>query len=158
MYSHHKDYKKIKELIEQYISDSKGEATQNDVVHYISGMQDVPQNQKTSRVITIKLIKELEAGGRIKVSKGERQGQSHRLRINIESLFNKYSQNLPDIQKLIEDLEIPLGREADLIMWNFLFKLDFVNRLPFEKDAQILNQKILKLLLLLAAKKIESRK
>lgn len=150
--SNNPDYEKTKELIEQYIYDSKGEATQNDVVHHI---EKAPKQVRTSRVTTIGLIEELEKGHRIKISKGERQGQSHRLSTNTKSQFNRFNQNLPAIEKHIEELQT-MGREADLIMWNLLFKLDVVNRTLFEKDAQILNQKILKLLLLLVRKKVES--
>lgn len=158
-------------MIEKYIATCKGKATLNKVVDYMDFNEEVPSKLRTSRMTTLRLINELEKGGRIKILKGERQGQSHRLSINNNSEFKEINQQISKLEgyidrlKIVKKIEEPRKHKGhisvsdeEFIFMHILMTLVRINLLPFEKDSQILYRKIIRLMTALALKKIRSMK
>lgn len=95
-------FEESKKLIVKFIGEYGGTPTKNQVVDYMNKVK--PVEFQTSRVTTLSLIDELD-GDRIRVLKGERRGQSHRLSINDNSRFDWIDQHLSKIAKDIEKMD-----------------------------------------------------
>ncbi len=84
----------------------EAKATKNNVVDYMNS-EDVPKEFRTSRVTT---LDKLESGDRIKVLRGERRGQSHKLIINNESEFNKIDEQISKMDGVIDMFSEPISK------------------------------------------------
>ena len=93
-------YQKSKEYILKYI-DIHERPSKQDVIDYMDS-NEVPKEYGTSRVPTLKLIKELEAAGRIKVLNKDdwRSGQAQFLIINDTSQFDWITGQIENIETM----------------------------------------------------------
>ncbi len=94
--------KESKQIILNYIREQKGEVTKNDVVRYMESNK-VRAQDRTSRKTTLSLIEELDSPprkGPIMVTKGERQGQSHKLVYNDKNNLNVLTSEIDRTEEL----------------------------------------------------------
>ena len=133
----------------------------------------VPAKFRTSRVTTLKVIRELETD-RIKVIKeGWRRGQAQYLIINDKSHYRKISENLSALIDTVRKNEInryklPLKRKGgrpgeldhlsgiDGILLNLLLSLIDINtKIHSGSDIRVLQSKVIDILVMVAGKKME---
>lgn len=155
-----------KKLIVKFVADYDGNPTKNQVVDYMSSQ--APAEFRTSRVTTLSIIDELD-GDRIRVLKGERRGQSHRLSINDKSRFDWIDQQLTkiimDIEKMDKDkleVTLPLKKGGTVSMPSNLFKIINLCTLAYhtsrqiknDSDQRVLNDKILQAMVSMGIKTV----
>ncbi len=140
----------IKDLIVNYIRDCDGKATKNKVADYMTTA--APQKYSISKVTTLGVIKELEESGRIKISKGERSGQSHYLSVVNESWFDRLTEQIENIGTFLRGHPEEVGQERglNLLLWNLARTHKYIKN---QKDRESLIQKIIDLLLKVRYKK-----
>ena len=95
-----------KEKIRNFIIKKDGKVTKNNVVDYM----EKEGEDGSSRVTTLKMIDDLESAGIIEVLRGKRQGQSHYLRINTKNEYNRISEELSKIEKIVDVMQDPVDR------------------------------------------------
>lgn len=163
-------FEESRDYVVKFIANHKEPVSKQAVIDYM-GSEKVPAQYRTSRVTTLNIIKELESGGRIKVLKGTRRGQSHRLIINDESQYKKISDDLLGLANTIKKNEIDrykllLKRKGggkpihlsglDGIILSLLFSLIIINgTIRSDADLRRLYWKVIALMSQVAAKKIE---
>lgn len=145
-----------KKLVVKFVTDFKGNPTKHQVADYMSS-EAVPAEFRTSWVTTLSIIDELD-GDRIRVMKGMRRGQSHRLSINDKSRFDWIDQQLTkitmNIKKMDQDkpeITLPLEKGGTVSMPSNILELISLCGLAYhtsrqiknENDQRVLNDKIL---------------
>ena len=156
-----------KKLIVKFIADYSGTPTKNRVIDYMNS-ENVPVRSRMSRVTTLSIINELD-GDRIRVLKGERRGQSHRLSMNDKSRFDWINQRLSEVEKRIENMDpeepemkvkikngktmlIPSGSLTIAGLCALAYHTS--RQIKNENDLQVLNDKILQLMVDIGIKNI----
>jgi len=161
-----------KDLIRKFIIDGEGKATKSEVAKFMQN--GAPENLRLSRDTVMKVIDNME---NIIISKGERRGQGHRLRIEDKHEFNQMNDQLLKIENFMnntyekflhqfnQDLsERPAGTVLGLeevvkfisfIEYSFhgivLFVMqDIFNKIVSEKDKQVLYNRVIQLMLRLS--------
>jgi hypothetical protein len=161
-----------KDLIRKYIIDCEGKATKSEVAKFMQN--EAPENLRLSRDTVMKVIDTME---NIIISKGERRGQGHRLRIEDKREFNQINNQLLKIENFMNETyekflnqfnrdlsERPAGTVLGLeevvkfisfIEYSFhgivLFVLqDIFNKIVSEKDKQVLYNRVIQLMLKLS--------
>jgi hypothetical protein len=157
-----------KEKILRYIEEHDGKKMKQDVVDFMSS-EAVPEELRSSRVPTLKVLKELQSENRIKVS-GIRQGQSHFLSINRDNDFDLITKKLIIYKQLIEKLpftEIVKPRkdrpwtwtsDEEIVRFGLEKLLVRTSKIPIMHDADILYKKIINLSTMLTLKKARAMK
>jgi hypothetical protein len=154
-----------KKLIVKFVHDFKGNPTKHDVGDYMKS-EAVPQEFRLSWVTTLTTIDELD-GDRIRVTKGKRRGQSHRLSINDKSRFDWITQHLSKIEKDVEkiseeepEMKVKLknGKTTTIptssltIATLCMLAYHVSHQIKNENDQRVLNDKILKLMIRIGLK------
>ncbi len=99
----------------------------------------VDQTYRISKVTTLGVIDELEESGRIKVSKGERSGQSHYLSVVNESWFDRLTEQIDNIGTHLREHPETKERMLNLL----IISLQRANKyIKNENDKQALIQRI----------------
>jgi hypothetical protein len=158
------------DLIRKYVIDHEG-TTKRKVENFMQN--EVPQNLRLSRDTVIKVIENME---NIVISKGERRGQGHTLRIEDKSEFNQINDQLLKIENFMNNIyenfqnefnkdlsERPTGtvlgleevvRFISFIEYSFhgivLFILQDIYEIESEKDKQVLFNRVIQLMLKLS--------
>jgi hypothetical protein len=96
----------VKEMIRNFILENDGKVTKNDVIRHMIN--------DSSRAPTLDMINELESAGIIEVSRGNRRGQPHYLRINNKNDYNRISKELSKLEKLVNSMDEPIKRIRSL--------------------------------------------
>lgn len=149
MYLQEYRHQKNKERIIDYIN-SHERVTKQDIIDYMKS--GVPKD-RTSRVTTLNLIKELEAAGRIKVLNKDdwRQGQSQYLVINDKNQFDWITEQIENIETMFtKDHPEEYRKGLDYLLHNLSRVHKYIKN---ENDRFILNEKIINTMLKIRYKK-----
>jgi len=95
----------IDQIILLFITENRGKATKNDVVHHMD------KNGILSRVPTLNRLKELNSSGKIIVLGGKniRRGQAHLLTINNQNAYNRIYNWLTELDIILNQIQEPLS-------------------------------------------------